>query len=867
MIDSPLTPRTQSATNMLQFSPLDDPEHTIEVILPGLSEDDAQDGDDSTDDTDREPSQEEEMFYRNVAEDLDSAVLAELSSIVGDFYTDDLASRDDWSKTYENGVKLLGLGIEERTAPWEGACGVYHPLMAEAAVRFQAESITELFKAQGICKTTIIGTTTKQKEEAAKRVENDINWRMTTQMKEYRAEHERMLWNLAIMGSAFKKVYYDPALGRQTSVFVSAEDLVVPYGASDIYSAERISHHMKKSKNDVLKLQIAGFYRDVMLDTPPGVSATSKNAEDRVTGRSSINDDRLDIIEMQVDLDLEGYEDVDEDGEFTGIARPWVVTFDLHTQDILAVYRNWKHDDENKLRTQHFVHYVYIPGFGFYGMGLVHLCGGFASSATSILRQLVDAGTLSNLPAGFKTKGVRFQRDSDPLAPGEFRDVDVPSGNLRDAIIPLPYKEPSSTLMQLFTEVVEEGRRMAAVSDLNAADMNQEAPVGTTLAILERSLKVMSAIQARLHAALKEELTLLKDIIRDQLPEKYDYDVDEGRRIKQADYDHAEIIPVSDPNAATMSQRVVQYQAVMQLAQANPAIYDMVELNRQMLDTLGIKNVERLIPSAADMTPKDPVIENMNILVGKPVKAFAYQDHQSHLTVHMTAQQDPHMQQIIGQNPMASTIAAALSAHIAEHVAMEYRNQIEAQLGAPLPQGDEQMSPETERQLSAVMAQAASQLLQQSQAQMKTQQAQQAQQDPVMQIQQAQLQNDTEANRIKAQVAQDNYNLGTMRIQADMAKHATNPAMQPAPQAPQAAPSPQLQQAQQVQQLQHTEATHQQAMQHAQQQHTQKQATGNAAMGQQEELHQQKIADAQSKRALAALMSGAQAHIQSKGQK
>lgn len=736
----------------------------IEVVLPGEEGEDEQETQPSEDSVNPKTHAE---FYKNIAEDLDAQALDKIAQDLDEMYENDLRSRDSWQDMYEQGVQLLGLGIEERTEPWEGACGVVHPLMAEAAVRFQAESITEIFSAQGICKSTIIGKTDELKDKAARRVENDINWRLTTQMKEYRPEHERMLWNLAVTGSAFKKVYFDPSLDRQTSVFVSAEDLVVPYGATDISTTPRISHRMRKSLNDIKKLQAAGFYRDVELEEP--LQNNKQSASDKITGMVSVKDDRLELIEMQVDLEIEGYEDVDADGKETGIMIPFIVTYDKQTKTILSIYRNWKIGDKTKTRVQHFVHYIYIPGFGFYGMGLVHLVGGFASSATSLIRQLVDAGTLANLPSGYKTKGMRIQANSDPLQPGEFRDVDVPSGTLKENIIPLPFKEPSQTLLSLFNEVVEEGRRMAAVSDLNAADMNQEAPVGTTLAILERSLKVMTAIQARLHASLKEELSILKDIIRDQLPVEYDYDVEEGRQVKQADYDIADIIPVSDPNAATMSQRVVQYQAVIQMAQANPTIYDQVELNRQMLLTLGIKNVEKLIPSSVDQTPKDPVTENQNILNGKPVKAFAYQDHVSHLSAHTAAQQDPKIQQLVGQMPQAQNIMAAMNAHILEHIAMEYRNRIEQQMGTPLPQGDEKMAPETEKQLSAVMAQAAQQLLSQHQTEQAQQAAKQAAQDPVLQLQQQQAQNDAQKNQIAKYKIDKDYDIAMKQIAAKAA--------------------------------------------------------------------------------------------------
>ena len=864
----------------------------IEVVLPdeeGEGEQETQSTEDSVD------PKTHEAFYKNLAEDLDEQILGKIAQELDEMYDNDLRSRDSWLEMYEEGVKLLGLGVEERTEPWDGACGVVHPLMAEAAVRFQAESITEIFSAQGVCKSTIIGKTDELKDKAAQRVENDINWRLTTQMKEYRPEHERMLWNLAIAGSAFKKVYFDPSLNRQTSVFVSAEDLVVPYGATDISTAPRISHRMRKSLNDIKKLQVAGFYRDVELQEP--LQNNQQSAADKITGMVSVHDDRLELIEMQVDLEIEGYEDVDEKGRTTGIMIPFIVTYDRQTKQILSIYRNWKLGDSVKSRVQHFVHYIYIPGFGFYGMGLVHLVGGFANSATSLIRQLVDAGTLANLPSGFKAKGIRIQANSDPLQPGEFRDVDVPSGSLKENIIPLPFKEPSATLFQLFNEVVEEGRRMAAVSDVNAADMNQEAPVGTTLAILERSLKVMTAIQARLHASLKEELGILKDIIKDQLPDEYDYDVEEGRRVKQSDYAMAEIIPVSDPNAATMSQRVVQYQAVIQMAQANPTIYDQVELNRQMLLTLGIKNVEKLIPSSVDQTPKDPITENQNILNGKPVKAFAYQDHVAHLTAHTAAQQDPKIQQLVGQMPQAQMIASAMNAHILEHIAMEYRARIEQQMGTPLPQGDEKMAPETEKQLSAVMAQAAQQLLAQHQTEAAQQAAQQAAQDPVLQLQQQQAQNDAQKNQLKKYEIDKNYEIAMKKIAADAAKvdemnqhqkqmHATDLIVDAAKfdeEQKANGNDPAHQEMLHRQEVIHNAQDHAQQLAQQQQQHTQamrqaeeqhmlglaKQGTQVAQgmeahrskMEQEQEMHGQRMKQAEDKRRIAAAVAAARPHL------
>lgn len=835
----------------------------IEVVLPG------EEGEAAA--PPAEPTEDElhEEFYKNLAEDLSDSILGSISEEVSELFDNDLRSRKEWERIYEEGVELLGLGIEERVEPFDGACGVVHPLMAEAAIRFQAESITEIFSAQGICKATLIGKTDEQKEKAAGRVENDINWRLTTQMKEYRPEHERMLWNLAIMGSAFKKVYFDPSLGRQTSVFVSAEDLVAPYGATDISTAPRLAHRMKKSLNDIKKLQNAGFYRDIDLEEPPQNSV--KDVKDKLTGVVAVKDDRLTLIEMHVDLEIEGYEDVDEAGEQTGVMLPYVVTFDLHSKDILAIYRNWKMDDQAKVRVQHFAHYIYIPGFGFYGMGLVHLVGGFAKSATSLLRQLIDAGTLANLPAGFKTKGIRVQRDGDPLQPGEFRDVDVPSGALRDNLIPLPFKEPSQTLLTLFGEVVEEGRRMAAVSDLNAADMNQQAPVGTTLAILERSLKVMTAVQARLHASLKEELGLLKGIIKDQLPDEYDYDVDEGRQVKKADYDIVEIIPVSDPNAATMSQRVVQYQAVIQMAQANPSIYDQVELNRQMCVTLGVKNVEKLIPSSAEQAPQDPITENQAIINGKPVKAFANQDHESHLKAHLAAQQDPKMAQLLGQMPNAQAIAAAGNAHIAEHVAFEYRRRIEQQMGVPLPQDGAPLDPNVERQLSVAMAQAAQQLLQQHQTEAAQQAAQQAAQDPVLQQQQAQLKIDQEKNQIAKYKIDKDYEIEMKRLLAASIKvdaehqhqektNAVN-ALSKAAIADAAHAGQESSPEQQALELKQAQEKHAMALAQQGQNLMHQEQAHQVKLGQAQELHQQRIQQAEEKRRVAAAVAAARPHL------
>jgi len=638
-------------------------------------------------------------------------------------------------------LKLLGLQMEERTEPWNGASGVFHPMITEAVVRFQAETITETFPAQGPVRTKIIGKETPEKKEAAARVQDDMNYQLTEKMVEFRPEHERMLWSLPATGSAFKKVYYDPNLGRQVSIFIPAEDIILPYGTTEMDTCYRITHVMRKTKNEILKLQQAGFYRDVELSEPDKSTTDIQKAKDKETGFSDLNDDRYTLYECHVDLDLKGFED-EEDGEQTGIMLPYVVTLIKGTNDVLAIRRNWEEDDPLKLKRQHFVHYQYIPGFGAYGFGLFHLIGGFAKSATSLMRQLIDAGTLANLPGGLKTRGLRIKGDDTPIAPGEFRDVDVGSGTIRDNILPLPYKEPSQTLYTLLQNIVEEGRRFAATADMKVSDMSGNAPVGTTLALLERQLKVMTAVQARVHFALKQELGLLKNIIRDYSDTDYLYEPEgtKGPRAKQADYQHVDVIPVSDPNAATMSQRVVQYQAVIQMAQMAPDIYDLPQLHRRMLEVLGIKNADKLVPLEEDQKPTDPVSENQNVLKGKPLKAFMYQDHQSHIQVHMMLLQDPLIQQFIGQNPRAPAIQAALTAHVAEHVGYMMRQKIEQQLGMPLPPEDEKLPPNVEIALSAMMAQAAQQVLMQDQAKAAQMQAQQQAQDPVVQMQLQELQ-------------------------------------------------------------------------------------------------------------------------------
>jgi hypothetical protein len=706
-----------------------------------------------------------DKFNDNLAEELDEGQLTELSGdLLGEFDAD-VASRKDWLTTYVDGLELLGLKVEDRTEPWPGACNVYHPLMTEALVKFQAETMMETFPAAGPVKTQIIGKQTPIKEESAKRVQEDMNYQLTDMMPEYRPEHERMLWGLGLAGNAFKKVYYDPSLERQVAMYVPAEDIVVPYGASNLETAERVAHVMRKTPNEMHKLQVAGFYRDVDLGEP---YADVDEAEKKIAEKLGFNpseDNRFKILEIHVNLDLENGDSEDE------IALPYVVTIEKGTGTVLAIRRNWNPDDKLKLKRQHFVHYGYIPGFGFYCFGLIHLIGAFAKSGTMILRQLVDAGTLSNLPGGLKSRGLRIKGDDTPIAPGEFRDVDVPSGAIRDNILPLPYKEPSQVLNALMNQIIEEGRAFANAEGLKVSDMSANAPVGTTLAILERTLKVTSAIQARIYYAMKQEFKLLKGIIRDYTPEEYAYDPEIGdRRAKQADYDDVDVIPVSDPNAATMSQKVVQYQAVMQMAQANPQIYDLAELNKQMLEVLGVKNIGKLIPSAEDHKPRDPVTENMNLLNGSPVKAFISQDHEAHIQVHMAAMQDPKIAQLIGQNPRAQQIQAATMAHINEHVAFEYRNQIQDQLGAALPNPEQELPPNAEYEISKLMAQAAQQLLQKNQGEAAQQQAQQQQQDPIVQMQQQELQIKQQEVQIKAQKTMADIQIEQEKLQLEKAK-------------------------------------------------------------------------------------------------
>ena len=709
-----------------------------------------------------------EEFDANIADYLSEGTLQKLASELVELVQEDINSRKEWADTYVKGLEVLGFKYEERTEPWQDACGVYSTVLAEAAIRFQAESMSESFPAAGPVKTAIIGMVTKDKEDAAIRVREDMNYQLTEKMTEYRPEHERMLYSLGLAGSAFKKVYFDPRLGRQASIYIPAEDVIVPYGASHIETAERVTHIMRKTKNEVYRMQASGFYRDVDLGEPVQFHTDIEKKKAEEGGYSLTQDERYAIYEIHVDYVLEGVDDEED------LPKPYVITIDKGTNEILAIRRNWNPEDPLYLKRQHFVHYVYVPGFGFYGLGLIHIIGGYARAGTSIIRQLVDAGTLSNLPGGLKARGLRVKGDDTPIAPGEFRDVDVPSGAIRDNIMPLPYKEPSQVLAGLLDKITEEGRRLGAISDMNISDMSAQAPVGTTLALLERTLKPMAAVQSRVHFSMKQEFKLLKAIISDYAPEDYDYLPDNGeRKARKADYAMVDVIPVSDPNSSTMAQRVVQYQAVLQMAQQAPQIYDLPQLHRQMIEVLGIKNADKLVPTAEDQKPKDPVSENMSALSGKPLRAFIHQDHQAHITVHQTFMQDPVIAATIGQNPQAQQIMAALQAHIAEHTGFLYRKQLEEQLGVALPPPNEELPEEIEYELSKLMAEAGQQLNQVHQQEQAQQQAQQAAQDPLLQLRQQELQIKQADIQRKAQKDQADVQLEQERLNIEKVKATT----------------------------------------------------------------------------------------------
>jgi hypothetical protein len=775
---------------------------------------------------------DEPEFDSNLAEYMDAGELEKLGSDLVSEVDSDINSRKDWVEMYVKGLDVLGMKYEERTEPWIGSCGVFSTLLTEAAVRFQSETIIETFPAQGPVKTQIIGAIDKMKEDAAERVRTDMNFQLVDNMPEYRPEHERMLFNLGLAGAAFKKVYFDPTLGRQTSIFCGAEDVIIPYGSSGARTAERVTHVMRKTKNDVRKLQVAGFYRDVELGEPVMIhnDVEKKKAEEQ--GYSVTDDDRYQFLEIQVDYDMPGYEDED------GVALPYIVTIDRGTNSVLSVYRNWNEDDPKKLKRQHFVQYDYVPGFGAYGFGYIHLIGGYARAGTSLIRQLVDAGTLSNLPGGLKSRGLRIKGDDTPISPGEWRDVDVPSGSVRDNIMPLPYKEPSQVLAALLDRITEEGRRLGSIADMNISDMGANAPVGTTLALLERQLKTMSAVQARVHYSMKQEFKLLKDIIRDNTPSEYDYEPQGGDRMaKREDYDIVEVIPVSDPNSTTMAQRIMQYQAVIQLSQSAPQIYDLPQLHRQMIEVLGVRNADKLVPIDDDMKPRDPVSENMAFLNGNPTKAFIYQDHDAHIAVHTSLMQDPLMAAQIGQNPQGQKMMAEIQAHIAEHLAFAYRKKVEEQLGVPMPKPDEDLPEDVEVQLSRLVAQASQQVLAQSKGQVAQQQAQQQAQDPMVQMQQAELQikqQELEIKKIKAQ--------GDLQIRAEELGLKAQEAAQKAGQDPMMAAQRMQMEISQMQETHAMEmAMKQQALQQAQAQAQQQQAQTQQKMAHGGQVHAQKL--------------------------
>ena len=710
----------------------------------------------------------DEGFDSNLADFMDDDVLMELGNELVSAYNGDKESRADWEETYTKGLDQLGLKIEERTQPWAGACGVFHPMLSEAVIRFQSQSITEMFPAQGPVKTKIVGKITEAKEKQARRVQDYLNYLLTYEMSEYRTETEKMLFSLPLAGSAFRKVYFDPSLDRPSSIFVPAEDVVVNYGASDLETCERATHVMRKSSNAIRKMQVNGFYRDVEL--PAGsqnLSDITKKYNDITGEQDTYNYDQSHtILEMQVDLDLQGFEDTNDLNEQTGIAIPYVVTIDYPSGIILSIRRNYYEDDPNKLRRMHFVHYQYLPGLGFYGFGLIHMVGGLAKSATSILRQLVDAGTLSNLPGGLKARGLRIKGDDTPIMPGEFRDVDVPGGAIRDNITFLPYKEPSGTLYQLLQNIVEEGRRFASISDMKISDMNNQAPVGTTLALLERNQKVMSAVQARLHASMRKEFDILVGIVKDFTEPAYPYEMDEEEFIKGSDFDNrVDILPVSDPNAATMAQRIMQYQAAMQLAQSSPEMYNLPELHRQMLEVLGIEDVDAIVPDEDDIKAVDPVTAVQNLINGKPVKAFIEQDHEAHIATVAAAQQNPEIMEIVQQSPKAPTILAAASDYVNQHLTMQYRKEIEREMGVELPPEGEPLPADVEKRISALVAEAAQRVLGTSQQRAEQERIEQQRQDPLIQMKEREV-------AIKEGELQRKAQEGQAKLQLEAAKAA-----------------------------------------------------------------------------------------------
>jgi len=831
MIDSALYQAPQGLGSL--------PDENVEIEIEEEKEDPS---DGVTIDLDpRQSEEKDDEFDSNLAEHIDDGTLASIGYDLVSEVESDINSRKDWVEMFVRGLEVLGMKYEERTEPWNGACGVFSTILTEAAVRFQSETILETFPAAGPVKTEIMGAINKLKEDAAERVRQDMNYQLTDVMHEYRPEHERMLFNLGLAGSAFKKVYYDPSLGRQTAIFVPAEDVIIPYGSSGARTSERVTHIMRKTKNEIKKLQVAGFYVDVDLGEPVQIhtDVEKKKAEDQ--GYSVTDDDRYQMFEIQVDYDLPGFEDED------GIALPYIITIDRGTNKVLSIYRNWKKTDKKRLKRQHFVQYDYIPGFGAYGFGYIHLIGGYARAGTSLIRQLIDAGTLSNLPGGLKSRGLRVKGDDTPIAPGEFRDVDVPSGSIKDNIMTLPYKEPSQVLSGLLDKITEEGRRLGSIADMNVSDMSANSPVGTTLALLERQLKTMSAVQARVHYSMKQEFKLLKDIIRDFSPKEYEYVPDGGeRKAKKEDYDIVEVIPVSDPNSSTMAQRIMQYQAVIQLSQQAPQIYNLPQLHRQMIEVLGIKNADKLVPTEDDQHPRDPVSENMAFLNGKPTKAFIYQDHDAHIAVHTALLQDPLMAAQIGQNPQAQTMQAAIQSHIAEHLAFAYRKKIEDAYGAQLPAPDQDMPPEMELQLSRLVAQASQQVLQQSKSQAAQQQAQQQAQDPLIQMQQQELQLEAQKNQIAQMKVQGDLQIRQAELQLkSQQSQGKNPVMEAQAKA---------------QQMQQAAQAHQLELQQSVQSHRQELAMN-------EQAHAQKMRQAEHEAAINALLNVAKSGQQNGGNK
>ena len=716
-----------------------------------------------SDDEDSDP-EDDTAHDANLAESIDEGELESVASDLIESFLADRESRKDWAAAYITGLDLLGMKIEDRSQPWAGASGVYHPMLTEAVVRFQAQAMSELMPASGPVRTKILGKLTPEKAQQADRVQNEMNYLITEEMPDYRDEMELMLFRLPLAGSAFKKTYYDPISELPSSIFVPAEDLVVSYGASNLRVCPRFTHVMKKTDNEVRELQVIGFYRDVELPAAEKDLTDIEEKYNELAGDSQTfeDDPRRMLLEMHVDINLpEPFEDED------GLARPYVITIDKSSKTVLAIRRNWKEDDPKKRKLMHFTHYPYLPGMGFYGTGLIHLIGGLAKSATSILRQLIDAGTLSNLPAGLKAKSLRIKGDNTPLMPGEWRDVDVTGGTLRESLFPMPYKEPSGVLYTLLGNVVEEGRRIGSVADIQVGDMSANAPVGTTLALLERSLKVMSGVQARLHAAMKQELRILARIVHDYMPEQYAYEMD-GDFNRIEDFDgRVDVIPVSDPNAATMAQRIMQYQAALQLSQQAPQLYDMGKLHSQMLEVLGIQDAADIIKLPEDIKPMDPVAENMALLQQTPVKAFLYQDHEAHIAAHMAAMQDPKIAQMVGQSPFAQAIQGAAMAHVTEHVAYQYRKEIEMRLGVPLPPEGEPLPEDVEVQLSQMVAQAAAKLFNKNMADAQAAQAQQQAQDPLTIIQMRELD-------IKQKELDHKIDIDNKKLQVNAANSAGN---------------------------------------------------------------------------------------------